>query len=145
MRQVPAGQMTPGQGSWASQTPHAAVGHLAQQAGQYAKQFPQFDGDQLVNQMRTAARAEVDRAALVFRQETQQAVRKITPLVTEYTTKVTRFLKFVLTIAILLLIGWVAFQLFAQQSLFDWIGDRIDKISENLRDDNAGLLLPLRF
>jgi hypothetical protein len=140
MRQVPAGQMTPGQGSWSSQMPHGNLGQLAQQAGQYAQQYGHIDSAHLVEQMRSAARAEVDRAAQLFRVETQQAVRKITPLVTEYTSKVTRFVKLAFTIVFVLGIGWVAFQLFAQQSLFEWIGDRIDQITENLNDENAGLL-----
>ena len=36
-------------------------------------------------------------------------------------------------LAMILLIGWVIFQVVAQQSLFDWFGDRID----NLTDENA--------
>ena len=32
-----------------------------------------------------------------------------------------------------LLVGWIAFQIFAQISLFEWIGDRID----NLTDDTG--------
>ena len=47
-------------------------------------------------------------------------------------------------IAILLVIGWVAFQIFAQVSLFEWIGDRIDNVSDNLNDESGSVLGPLR-
>jgi hypothetical protein len=33
-------------------------------------------------------------------------------------------------LAIVLLLAWLAWQLFVQVSLFDWIGDRIDNLTD---------------
>jgi hypothetical protein len=136
MRQVPVGQMTPGQGSWSSQMPHGNLGPVAQQAGQYAQQYQQFDSNQLVEQMRRAAREEAQRASEMFGQQARAATRNIVPLITEYTTKIGRVIRFLSTIAIIVLVAYVAFQIWAQQTLFEWIGDRIDNLT-----DNAGSLV----
>jgi hypothetical protein len=138
MQRVPEGQMTPGQGAWADQ-----VGHAAQQAGQYAQQYQQqLDSAQIVEQVRRAAREEAQRASQLFGQQARAATRNIAPLITEYTTKIGRVIRFLSVVAIIVLVLYVGFQIWAQQSLFDWIGDRID----NLTDRDAGALvgLPIR-
>jgi hypothetical protein len=86
-----------------------------------------------VEQMRSAARGEADRAVQLIDQRLRHARAEFRPLVTEYTSKITRFLKRLALLAIVLLVVYLAFQFFAQKSLFDWIGDRID----NLTDDSA--------
>lgn len=101
------------------------------------------DSEAIISQVRQAARAEAERAAGMFRQEARSAAENLTPLITEYTSKVVRWIRIISVIAILLLIGWLAFQIFAQVSLFDWIGDRIDNISDNLNDDTGVVLGPL--
>jgi hypothetical protein len=108
---------------------HVNVGSLSRQ-----------DSEAIINQVRVAARSEAERAAGMFRQEAQFAAQNLSPLISQYTSKVIRWIRIVSVIAILLLIGWVAFQIFAQVSLFEWIGDRID----NLSDDTAAVLGPLR-
>jgi Protein of unknown function (DUF2510) len=101
------------------------------------------DSEAIISQVRQAARAEAERAAGMFRQEARSAADNLTPLITEYTSKLVRWIRIASVIAVVLLIGWVAFQIFAQVSLFDWIGDRIDNISDNLNDDTGTVLGPL--
>ncbi len=97
------------------------------------------DSDALVNQVRMAAREEAERAATLFGQQARAAARNVGPLISEYTNKVIKWVRILSVIAILLLIGWLAFQLFAQVSLFEWIGDRIDNVT-----DQSGMLLRVR-
>ena len=102
------------------------------------------DSEAIINQVRMAARAEAERAAGMFRQEARSAADNLTPLITQYTSKLVRWIRILSVIAILLVIGWVAFQIFAQVSLFEWIGDRIDNVSDNLNDESGSMLGPLR-
>jgi len=133
MRAVPVGQATPGGSSgqaagW-SQVPPVNPAQI----GQYAQQYSGHDSAQIVEQVRRAAREEAQRASELFGQQARAAARNVAPLITEYTTKITRVFRFLSVIAIIVLVLYVAFQIWAQQSLFDWIGDRID----NLGDENA--------
>jgi hypothetical protein len=84
-------------------------------------------------QMRSTARGEADRAVQLIDQRIRQARKQFTPLVTEYTNKATRFLKRLAVLAVLLLIAYVAFQIWAEKSMFDWIGDRIDNLTDDER------------
>jgi hypothetical protein len=95
------------------------------------------DTEEVINQVRQAARAEVERAAQLFGAQARSATREIGPLISEYTNKFTRWFRILAIVAIVLLVGWVAFQVFAQISLFEWIGDRIDNLT-----DNGGAILP---
>jgi hypothetical protein len=111
----------------------------ASQMGQYAQQLAGQGGNaELVEQVRRAAREEAQRASQLFGQQARAATRNFVPLITEYTTKVTRVLRVLAILATILLIGWLLFQLFAQQSLFDWFGDRIDNLTD---DDSVGAVL----
>jgi len=94
------------------------------------------DSEAIINQVRMAARDEAERAAQRFGDQAKSAALGLQPLITEYTSKLTRWIRFASLIAILLLIGWVAFQIFAQVSMFDWIGDRIDNLT-----DNSGIIV----
>ena len=98
------------------------------------------DSEAIISQVRQAARAEAERAAGMFRSEARSAVRDVQPLISEYTNKIIRWFRILAVIAVIVLIGWVAFQIFAQVSLFDWVGDRID----NLTDDAGAILIPFR-
>ena len=89
------------------------------------------DSDEIINQVRLAARAEAERASAMFGAQARSVTGNLTPLISEYTTKITRWFRILSTIAIVLVVGWVAFQIFAQISLFEWIGDRIDNLSDN--------------
>lgn len=106
-------------------------GHLP--AGTYGR----AEVDQIVEQVRQAARSEAERAATMFGHQARSITSDIAPLITEYTNKFVRLLKIFAWIGILLLIGWIAFQIFAEVTLFDWIGDRIDNLTDNLGDSGA--------
>lgn len=90
--------------------------------------------EQLIAEVRQAARAEIERAADMFSARARAATRQIEPLISQYTSRFLRLFKIVLTIAIILIVGWIFFQVVAQVSFFDWLGDRID----NLRNSSAG-------
>lgn len=110
-----------------------------QQTGQFDQRFGAMsrqDSEAIVNQVRMAAREEAERAAANFGQQARAASRNITPLITEYTNKIIRWFRILSVIAIILVIGWIGFQIFAQVSLFEWIGDRIDNLT-----DNSGMIV----
>lgn len=92
------------------------------------------DSQQIITEVRQAARDEVNRAADLFSQRTQAAVRSVTPLVTEYSNRLIRWIKFAAVVATVLLVAWFVFQVVAQASFFEWLGDRIDE----LFDDEQG-------
>lgn len=90
----------------------------------------QRDNQQLVDDVRTAARQEVDRAAQEFSDRATTAVRRITPLISEYTNQVTKWVRRAAIIAIVLLSAYFVFQVIAQATFFDWLGDRIDNVTD---------------
>lgn len=91
------------------------------------------DTQEIIAEVRDVARSEVNRAADLFSQRASAAAREITPLITQYTSRLTRWIKFAAIVATILLVGYFVFQVVAQASLFEWIGDRID----NLTDENG--------
>lgn len=94
----------------------------------------------VVDQVRQAARQEAERAAQMFGREARSAASSFQPLISEYTSKFTRLFRRIAILVVVVAIAWFAFQVFAQKSMFDWIGDRIDNISDNLNEQNgAGL------
>ena len=92
---------------------------------------------QIVEQVRLAARSEAERAAQMFGAQARSATKNLTPLISEYTNKFIRLLKQLAVIAVLVLVAWFVFQAWANMSLFEWIGDRIDNVSDNMGDDEA--------
>lgn len=104
---------------------------------------PNVNTQAVVDQVRQAARQEAERAAQMFGAQARSAAHSFQPLISEYTTKVTKWFRRIGILVVVLAVAWFAFQVFAQKSMFDWIGDRIDNISENLNDENgAGLSHP---
>jgi hypothetical protein len=95
------------------------------------------DSMAVVEEVRRAAREEAARAAEMFGQQARAAARDFTPLITDYTSKISRWFKILTRLAILLLILWLAFQIFAQASFFDWVGDRIDNITDRINNANT--------
>ena len=108
------------------------AGQNVQMPQQQQQLMPRQDAQQLVAEVRQAAREEVDRAASMFTQRANDAVRQVTPLISGYTSSLTRWIRRALIIATILLVGWFVFQVIVQASFFDWLGDRID----NLTDDS---------
>ena len=59
-------------------------------------------------------------------------------MISEYTNRAFRWLRVLIALVILLFIIWLVVQVVAQESLFTWIGDRID----NITDESAMPPLP---
>lgn len=87
--------------------------------------------EEVIAEVRKVARSEVDRAVEMFGQQARSATRQLQPLVSEYTTKVTKFLRRALVVSFVVLVAWFVFQAIAQQSFLDWVGDRIDSITDD--------------
>lgn len=110
----------------------AAVGEVgaASSALVEQRQALRRDTEDIITEVRKVARSEVDRAADLFSQRARMATRELQPLITQYSTKLFRWLRVLALVVVVLLVGWVVFQVVVQQSLFDWIGDRIDNLSD---------------
>ena len=93
----------------------------------------QQDASQIIAEVRNVARQEVDRAAQEFSNRATNAVRSVTPLITEYASDVKKWIRRIVIIGIVLLVAYFVFQVVVQASFFDWLGDRID----NVTDENA--------
>jgi Protein of unknown function (DUF2510) len=122
-----------------SETERTAAAYLAQlpTAGtdvaaeaRQLRRVSRTDTEEIIAQVRQAARSEIDRAADVFSQRARAATREFQPLVTEYTNKLFRWLRIIAVIVVVLVIAYVVFQAIAQESFFDWLGDRIDNLSD---------------
>lgn len=92
------------------------------------------DSQQLINEVRVAAREEINRAADDFSRRAQSTMRDIQPLISDYTNRIIKWIRFAVIAAVVLLVLWFVFQVIFQASLFEWIGDRIDNFS-NRNDD----------
>ena len=84
----------------------------------------------VVAEVRQVARREVDRAADIFAQRASAAAKQFQPLVTEYTSRLLRWLKLLAIVAVIALVGWIVFQAVAEVTLFEWLGDRIDALTD---------------
>lgn len=105
---------------------------------------PNVDTQAVVDQVRMAARQEAERAAQMFGAQARSAARELTPLVSQYTNKLVRWFRIAAVIAVILAAAWVAFQLFAQVSFFEWLGDRIDNLTDELNDESGAVGLVTR-
>jgi hypothetical protein len=107
---------------------------IASAASAVTNRIGRPDSQQIAEDVRRVARGEVDRAADVFTQRARQLQRDFVPLVSEYTNKVAKWIRRLAILAIVLFVAYFVFQAIAQASLFEWIGDRID----NVTDDQQG-------
>ena len=108
-----------------------------QVATQAAAGMSRQDSTQIVEEVRMAARQELDRAAQEFSHRATTAVRQVSPLISEYTSKLTRWFRLALILAFIMFAAYFAFQVIAQQAFFDWLGDRIDNVT-----DESGQIVP---
>ncbi len=88
------------------------------------------DSQQVIEEVRRAARGEVDRAADVFARQARAMQQDIAPLISQYTNRLVRWIRFAVIVATVLLVAYFVFQVVAQASLFEWIGDRIDNFTD---------------
>ena len=90
----------------------------------------QQDASQIIAEVRNVARQEVDRAAQEFSNRATNAVRSVTPLITEYASDLRKWVRRIVITGIVLLVAYFLFQVIAQASFFEWIGDRIDNLND---------------
>jgi hypothetical protein len=107
-----------------SRTPASTV-ELAEHAAAV-----RHDTEAIIAEVRKVARGEVERAADLFTARARAATKDIQPLITEYTTKFARLLKIASVILAIALVGWFVFQFIVQQSFYDWLGERIDNLTD---------------
>lgn len=88
------------------------------------------DTDQIVSQVRSAAREEVDRAAELIASRTRSALSQSRSLVLEYVGPLLRWIKIAVVVGAIAVIAWFIFQFIAQATILEWLGDRIDNISD---------------
>lgn len=91
----------------------------------------------VVEQVRLAARAEAQRAAQDFEARARKITGEIPPLISQYTNRFMRWFRVLLTLSFIVLMAWFIYQFFVQKSFFDWLGDRIDNMTD---DENASAL-----
>ena len=101
-----------------------------------ARQADRAESQRVIEDMRRAARGEVDRAAEIFARKASEMRSNVGPLISEYTNRMLKWIRVAIVVAIVLLVTYFAFQLLAQASLSEWIGDRID----NFIDEQSGPL-----
>lgn len=99
-----------------------------------ARRADQADSQRVIEDLRRAARLEADRAAEIFARRARDMQSNVGPLISAYTNRLVKWMRKAVIVAIVLLIAYVVFQLVAQASLFEWIGDRID----NFTDQQSG-------
>jgi len=87
--------------------------------------------EEIISQVRQVARSEVNHAADVFSERARSATQELEPLISQYTSKFLRWLKIALVVVVVLVIAWLVFAAIAEVTFFEWLGDRID----NLTDD----------
>ena len=105
--------------------PPLEVGASVPQSG-----MSRADSQRIIAEVRDVARDEVDRAAEMFGQRASAAAREITPLITGYTNRLLNWVRIGIVVATILLVGWFVFQVIAEATFLDWLGDRIDNITD---------------
>ena len=62
---------------------------------------------------------------------------EIPPLISQYTNRFMRWFRVALALSFIVLMAWFIYTFFVQKSFFDWLGDRIDNLTD---DTNASAL-----
>lgn len=83
---------------------------------------------EIMAEVRKVARDEVERATRRISDHARDASRRLEPLISQYGDRVMRWLRNLGIIAIALVVLWMLLQTFAQTTLLDWLGDRIDSL-----------------
>jgi len=91
----------------------------------------------VVEQVRLAARAEAQRAAQDFEARARAITGSIPPLISQYTNRFMRWFRVALVLSFIVLMAWFIYTFFVQKSFFDWLGDRIDNLTD---DTNASAM-----
>lgn len=106
------------------------VASAASAVGSQLSGLSRSDSQEIITQVREAARQEAERAAKLFGDQAKSTVRSVGPIISEYTSKAKTIIRRVLIIAFVLVVAYLVFQAWAQASLLDWLGDRIDNLTD---------------
>jgi len=88
----------------------------------------------VVEQVRLAAREEAARATQLFEAKARSLTGEIPPLISQYEHQFMRWFRVALLLSFIVLLAWFIWSVFAQKSLFDWLGDRIDHITDDTKN-----------
>lgn len=94
--------------------------------------LPRAQTEEIISQVREAARSEAERAAQLFGAQARAATRNLQPLISDYTSRGLRLIRRLVVLAVILVIAWFVFQAWANVTFFDWLGDRIDNITDGV-------------
>lgn len=83
---------------------------------------------EIMAEVRKVARDEVDRAVSTLSNRARDATRGLEPLISQYGDRVLRWLRIAGIVAVALVVLWMLLQTFAQTTLLDWVGDRVDNL-----------------
>ena len=119
----------------------AAPPDFAPGASRAAAALQSVSSDQLINEVRTTTRSEMQRATEAFNQRAQEARQNLTPLITEYANTARRWARRLIKLAVLAFVVWLAFQIVQQVSLWNWITDRIDNLGDESGMADAAMVL----
>jgi hypothetical protein len=111
-------------------TPVDVPDRVASAAQAARGQLSRADMETVVAEVRQIARKEIDRAADILQARATATARQFQPLVTEYTNRLLRWMKILAVVALIALIGWIVFNAIAEVTFFEWLGDRIDALTE---------------
>lgn len=89
---------------------------------------PRDETAEIMAEVRRVARDEVDRAVTTLSDRARDATRGLEPLLSQYGDRVTRWIRNLGIVLIALVVLWMVLQTFAQTSLLNWVGDRVDHI-----------------
>jgi len=66
--------------------------------------------------------------------EARSLTGEIPPLISQYEHQFMRWFRVALLLSFIVLLAWFIWSVFAQKSLFDWLGDRIDHITDDTKN-----------
>jgi Protein of unknown function (DUF2510) len=120
----------------------AKANDFAPVASRAATAVQQADSERIINEVRTATRAEINRATDAFGQRARAATADLVPLISGYTNRLLHWVRVAAIVLTVLVVAYVVLQLVAQASVFEWIGDRIDGLTD---DENGAIVATHRF
>jgi len=88
------------------------------------------DTSQIVSQVRAATREELGRAGDLLSQRMTTTMEQGRSLLAEYADRVLRWARIAAVVAAFLVIAWFVFQFVAQVTILDWLGERIDNLTD---------------
>jgi hypothetical protein len=84
--------------------------------------------EQIVTQVREAAREEITRAATELTRRAQSTFDRYGAVAVRFLRRVWRWARAAIVVAAVLVVAWFVLQFIAQAAFLDWIGDRIDNL-----------------